>query len=80
MQHAAWFFSLACLLPMVVVGCAQEMSISGEDVHQSHVIQGDVGIIGEDHELRILAGSDVPKISIMGDDIEVYVEAGAVIH
>ena len=61
------------------MGCAQDLSIIGEGKRLAQVVHGNVGIVGEDHDLRILAGSDVPKISIMGEDIEVFVEDGAVV-
>ncbi len=62
-------------------GCAaQQTSITGDGVKQAQVIRGDVGITGEDHELTILAGSDVSKLSIWGDEIKVRIEDGAVVR
>ncbi len=62
-------------------GCAaQRTSITGENVDQEQVVHGEVGITGEDHEVTILAGSDVSKLSIWGEDIRVHIADGAVVR
>ncbi len=72
---------LAAMVLFAMAGCVQQhASITGDGVEQAQVIHGDVGITGEDHELTILAGSDVSKLSIWGDEIKVRIEDGAVVR
>ncbi|MBN1514174.1 MAG: hypothetical protein JXB13_19310 [Phycisphaerae bacterium] len=68
--------------PVLIVVCAvsagcSRTAIDGEGLRHEQLIQGTVGIKGEDNEIRVLAGSDVPKLSIMGEDNRVFVEDGA---
>ena len=59
------FLGLAALL--VVTGCSHT-SIVGEGRRHEQVVQGTIGLMGEDNEIILLAGSDVPKLSIIGED------------
>ncbi|MFQ5806007.1 MAG: hypothetical protein ACE5I3_06115 [Phycisphaerae bacterium] len=65
---------LACL-----VGCAQN-AISGKAGKHEQIYHGTVGITGSDHEVVLLTGSEVPKLSIIGKNNQVIVEDGAVIR
>lgn len=69
---------LAGLAALLLTGCAT-VRIGGEGSRQEMVIQGNVGITGEDHELTILPGSQVTKLSIIGEDVEVFVRPGATV-
>ncbi len=60
----------------VLAGCSHT-AIDGEGLRHEQLIQGTVGIKGEDNEIRVLEGSDVPKLSIIGEDNRVFVEDGA---
>ncbi|MCK4342519.1 MAG: hypothetical protein KAY37_12440 [Phycisphaerae bacterium] len=60
-------------------GAHSHTSISGTGSKHEQVMHGTVGISGEDNELTILPGSEVTKLSIMGDDICVFVANGAVV-
>ncbi len=60
----------------VLAGCSHT-AIHGEGVRHEQVIRGTLGINGEDNEVRVLAGSDVAKLSVLGEDNYVFVEDGA---
>ncbi len=61
---------------MAVTGCSHT-SIVGEGRRHEQVVQGTIGLMGEDNEITLLAGSDVPKLSIMGEGNRVIVRDGA---
>ena len=68
--------ALTCTL---LVGCAHT-SIHGSGTRHERVIQGQIGITGEDHQLTVLPGSEVTKLSIIGEDNRVVVLEGATIE
>jgi len=69
---------LLTLSLLLTTGCAVTR-VTGSDSKWRQVAYGNIGIIGEDHEVTLLAGSEVSKLSIMGEDIHVCVEEGAVV-
>ncbi len=70
--------SLIALALLVLTGCTVTR-ITGSDSKWRQVGYGNIGIIGEDHEVTFLAGSAITKLSIMGEDIHVYVEDDATV-
>ncbi len=73
------FTALALAVAAITAGCAQHTSITGDGTRHEQVIHGSVGITGEDHELTILAGSDVTKLSIIGEENRVFIQDGALV-
>ena len=78
MNTTAHKLSLMAIAMLLLTGCAVTR-VTGSDSKWRQVGYGNIGIIGEDHEVTLLAGSEVSKLSIMGEDIHVYVEDGAVV-
>ena len=62
----------------LIPGCAHT-AITGDGVKQAQVIHGSVGIIGDDNELTVLAGSRVTKVSVIGEENRVIIERGATV-
>ncbi len=71
------FLSLSTLLALA--GCSHT-SIVGEGKRHEQVVQGTIGLMGEDNEITLLAGSDVTKLSIMGESNLVIICDGAWVH
>jgi hypothetical protein len=67
------------LAVVVVLGGCQHTSITGSESMHERTVQGDLGIAGEDIRVTLLAGSDVPKLSIMGEGNTVVVGDGATV-
>lgn len=63
---------------VMLTGCAYT-SITGDGAKQTQVIHGSVGIIGDDNELTVLAGSRVNKVSVIGEENRVIIERGAAV-
>ena len=61
-----------------LVGCAHT-NITGEGTRHERVMVGDVRIMGDDHTVTMLAGSEIGKLSIMGSDNRVRVCDGGTI-
>ena len=74
---------IGCVVAIAAVvwltGCAAN-PIVGHGVSQVGRYRGDVGITGNGAELTIQSGSEVPKLSIVGDACIVNVEDGAVVR
>ena len=64
------------MLMMVAAGCATN-PIVGQAGPLAERFHGDVGVVGYGTDLTIARGSQVPKLSIMGDNCKVTVEDGA---
>lgn len=67
---------LAGAVAFILAGCASN-PIVGHGTVQTGRYNGDVGVSGNGSTLTILAGSNVPKLSIVGDGCKITVEDGA---
>ncbi len=63
------------MLVLVATGCATNRIVgqAGTQVERFH---GDVGVVGYGTDLTIMRGSQVPKLSIIGDNCKVTIEDG----
>jgi hypothetical protein len=75
-RTCAWL--LAGLVIMSSAGCAR-YAIRGKGGVYEQVYEGSLRINGNDNELTLLTGSDVPKLSIFGRDNRVIFNDGATV-
>lgn len=61
---------------LMLTGCAHT-AITGDGSMHERIIKGNVGLVGEDISLTLVATSEVPKLSIMGEGNRVVVAEGA---
>lgn len=72
------FVAVAATLT-ALAGCAHN-AITGDGSRHELVLHNTARLDGEDIDLTILAGSDVRKLSIVGEANRVVIENGAVVH
>lgn len=72
-------FVVATLALLLLAGCAHTAFI-GEKTHAERVYHGTIGITGDEHQVTLLAGSDVQKLSIIGEKNRIVVQDGATLH
>lgn len=76
MQRIA-FIVLTTGLLVSAQGCTPTTRIIGHDTTTSRRFTNDVGVTGHRTNLTIEAGSQVPKLSIIGNDCTITVQDGA---
>ena len=78
-QARAHLLTLTALAALAsAAGCAAN-AVVGQASPQRAKYQGDLGIAGHGSDVTLLAGSRVPKLSIVGDNCKVVIEDGATV-
>jgi len=71
--------ALTAGLLLSTMGCAHN-SIIGRGVTRADQYFGNLGITGSGNNVTVLAGSRVPKLSLLGDNCTVTIQDGAFLH
>ncbi|MGD8450928.1 MAG: hypothetical protein PVJ57_03845 [Phycisphaerae bacterium] len=72
-------FAAVALALLALSGCAHN-AITGDGSRHDLLLHNTARLDGEDIDLTILAGSDVRKLSIVGEGNRVVIQDGAVVH